>query len=198
VLIFFDLHFVGVKHYYPSLHREYLPVNAAALQAMRWALISPVLWLLQEYALRGSDLRASFWGLDWQIRRLVLAGAAFMVAATVVAWRWMLPLWGLAVAVALYLRFSRPKRQPVASDDECNGDLAPIDAESSLKPISAIQICPCRSESLSLISASICSASDFTRAIRASGSPPLISILGRSVCVALTFHAPPETSLRSK
>ena len=72
VFIFLDLHFVGIKHYYPSLHREYLPVNAAALQAIWWALIGPVLWVLQEYALRGSDVRASFWGLDWQIRRLVL------------------------------------------------------------------------------------------------------------------------------
>ena len=109
VFIFLDLHFVGIRHYYPSFHREYLPVNAAALQAIFWAPIGPVLWVLQEYVMRGSDLWASFWGLDWQIRRLVLAGAALMVAATVVAWRWMLPLWGLAAAVALYLHFSRPK-----------------------------------------------------------------------------------------
>jgi hypothetical protein len=109
VFIFLDLHFVGIRHYYPSLHREYLPVNAAALQASFWALIGLVLWVLQEYALRGSDLWTSFRGLDWQIQRLVLAGAALMVAATVGAWRWMLPLWGLAAAVALYLRFSRPK-----------------------------------------------------------------------------------------
>jgi hypothetical protein len=109
VFVFVDLHFVGIKSYYPSFHREYLPVNAAALQAIWWALIGPILWVLDEYALRGSDLWASFWGLDWQIRRLALAGATIMVAATVVAWRWMLPLWGLAAAVALYLRFSRPK-----------------------------------------------------------------------------------------
>lgn len=109
VFIFLALHFVGIRHYYPSVHREYLPVNAAALQAVFWALIGPVLWVLQEYALRGSDLWTSFWGLDWQIQRLVLAGAALMVAATVVAWRWMLPLWGLAAAVALYLHFSPPR-----------------------------------------------------------------------------------------
>jgi hypothetical protein len=109
VFIFLDLHFVGIRHHYPSLHRKYLPVNAAALQASFWALMGPVLWVLQEYALRGSDLWTSFRDLDWEIQRLVLAGAAGMVAATVVAWRWMLPLWGLAAAVALYLRFSRPK-----------------------------------------------------------------------------------------
>ena len=108
VFIFLDLHFVRIKHYYPSLHREYLPVNAAALQASIWALMGPVLWVLQEYVLRGNDLWTSFRGLDWQIQRLVLAGTALMVAATVGAWRWMLPLWGLAAAVALYLRFSRP------------------------------------------------------------------------------------------
>jgi hypothetical protein len=109
VCIFLDLHFVGIRHYYPSLHREYLPVNAAALQASIWALMGPVLWVLQEYVLRGNDLWKSFRDLDWEIQRLVLAGAAGMVAATVVAWRWMLPLWGLAAAVALYLRFSRPR-----------------------------------------------------------------------------------------
>jgi len=109
VFILLDLHFLGTKGYYPSFHRVHLPVNTAALQAIGWALIGPVAWLLQEYALRDSDWWASFCGLDWQIQRLVLAGAALMVAATVVAWRWMLPLWGLAAAVALYLRFSRPK-----------------------------------------------------------------------------------------
>jgi hypothetical protein len=109
VFVFLDLHFVGIKHYYPSFHREYLPVNAAAHQAIWWALIGPVLWVFQEYALRDSDAWASLWDLDWQIQRLVFAGAAVMVAATVVAWRWMLPLWGLVAAVALYLRFSRSK-----------------------------------------------------------------------------------------
>jgi hypothetical protein len=109
VFIFLDRHFVGIKHYDPPLHREYLPVNAAALQAVWWALIAPVLWLLQEYALRGNDLWASFWGLDRQIRHPVLAGAGFLVTATVLAWRWMLPLWGLVAAVVLYIRFSRPK-----------------------------------------------------------------------------------------
>ena len=109
VFIFLSLHFLGIKHYYPSFHREYLPVDAAALQAIWWALIGPVVWVLQEYVLRGNDLWTSFSGLDQQIQGLVLAGAVVMVAATVVAWRWMLPLWGLAAAVALYLRFSRPK-----------------------------------------------------------------------------------------
>jgi hypothetical protein len=109
LFVFLDLHFVGIKHYNPSFYRERLPANAAALRAIWWALVGPVLWVLQEYALRGSDLWASFWGLDWQIQRLVLAGAALVAAATVVAWRWMLPLYGLGAAVALYLHFSRPR-----------------------------------------------------------------------------------------
>ena len=48
-------------------------------------------------------------GLDGQVQRIVVSGVAAMVAATFIAWRWMLPLWGLAASVALYLRFSRPK-----------------------------------------------------------------------------------------
>jgi len=106
--IFVELHFVGIRHNYP-FHRESLPVNAAALQAIFWAFIGPVLWVLQEYVLQGTDLWSSFSNLDWQIRRLVVAGATVIVAATVIAWRWMLSLWGLATAVILYLRFSRPK-----------------------------------------------------------------------------------------
>jgi hypothetical protein len=109
VFIFLDLHFVGIKHYYPSFHREYLSVNAAALQAIFWALIGPVLWVLQEYVLRGRDWWESYCSLDWQIRGFVLAGAVVAGTATVVAWHWMLPLWGLVAAVALYLRSSRPK-----------------------------------------------------------------------------------------
>ena len=109
VFVLLDLHFVGMKHYYPSFHREYLPVNAAALQALFWALIGPALSVLHEHVLRRGDLWTSYSSLDWQIQRLVLGGAVAIVMATVVAWRWMLPLWGLAAAVALYLRFSRPK-----------------------------------------------------------------------------------------
>ena len=109
IFIFLDLHFVGIKHYYPSFHREYLPMRAAALQAIFWALIGPVLWVFQEYVFGGTDLWTSFRGLDWQIQHLVLAGAALIAGATVIAWRWMLPLWGLATAVALYLHYSRPK-----------------------------------------------------------------------------------------
>jgi len=108
LVLFLDLHFIGVKHYYPSFHRELLPVNLAAHQAAYWALAGPVLWLLGD-ALRPNDLWTSFWGLDYQIRGLVLAGAAAAIAATVVAWHWMLPLWVTAIAVTLYLRFSRPK-----------------------------------------------------------------------------------------
>jgi hypothetical protein len=109
LFVLLELHFVGIKHYYPSFHREYLPVNAAALQALVWAFIGPISFVLHEFVLRRSDLWRSYSSLDWQIQRLVLAGAVVLIAATVIAWRWMLPLWGLAVAVALYLRFSRPK-----------------------------------------------------------------------------------------
>ena len=108
VFVFLDLHFVGIKYYYPSFHREYLPVNAA-VQALFWALIGPVLWVLDEYLLRQSDLWTSYSSLDWQMQRLVLGGAVAIVTATVLAWRWMLPLYGLAAAVTLYLHFSRPK-----------------------------------------------------------------------------------------
>ncbi len=109
VLVFLNLHFIGISHYYPSVHREYLPVDAAALQALLWALVGPVLWMLHENVLKRSDLWTSYSSLDWQIQRLVLAGAFAAVLATIVAWRWILPLWGFAVAVALYLHFSRPK-----------------------------------------------------------------------------------------
>lgn len=108
LFVFLDLHFIGIKHYNPSFHREYLPVNAAAHQAVYWAFAGPILWLLDD-ALRRNELWTSFWGLDYQIRGLVLGGAAAIIASTVFAWHWMLPLWGLAAAVALFLRFSRPK-----------------------------------------------------------------------------------------
>jgi hypothetical protein len=109
VFMFLDLHFLGIKHYIPSFHREYLPANAAATQALLWAFMGPILWVLEEYVLRGSEVLRSYRSLDWQIQQLVLGGAAAIMAATVVAWHWMIPLWGLAAAVALYLRFSRPK-----------------------------------------------------------------------------------------
>ena len=105
---FLDLHFVGIRHYNPSLYREYLPVNAAAHQAVYWAFAGPIFWVLDDL-LRRNELWTSFWSLDYQIQGLILAGAAVIIAATVTAWHWMLPLWGLAAAVALYLRLSRPK-----------------------------------------------------------------------------------------
>jgi hypothetical protein len=108
VFVFLDLHFIGIKHYNPSFHREYLPVNAAAHQAVYWAFAGPSLCLLDD-VLRRNEMWTSLWGLDYQIRGLVLGGAAAIIAATVVAWHWMLPLWGLAAAVVLFLRFSRPK-----------------------------------------------------------------------------------------
>lgn len=108
LVAFLELHFIGVKHYIPSFHRERLAANLAAHQAAYWALGGPVLWLLDD-VLRRNDLWTSFWNLDYQIRGLVLAGAAAVIAATVVAWHWVLPLWAVAVAAALFLHFSRPK-----------------------------------------------------------------------------------------
>ena len=106
-IIFLHLHFG--KHFSLLSHVEQLPVNAAAREAMLWAFIGPAVWIFQEYVLQGNELWASYSGLDWQMQRLVLGGAVALVVATFVAWRWMLPLWGLAAAVALYLHFSRPK-----------------------------------------------------------------------------------------
>ncbi len=108
VFIFLDLHFLGIRHYYPSLHREYLPVNAAALQALFWALIAPVGWVLHKYVLRPTELWRSFSNLDPQIQQMVLGGVVVAVGLTVFVWRVMLPLWALAAAVVLYLHFSRP------------------------------------------------------------------------------------------
>ena len=108
LFVFLYLHFIGTRHYSPSFHREYLPVSAAAHQAAYWAFAGPILWLLDDL-LRQNDLWTSFWGLDYEVRGLILAGAVGIIAATVLAWHWMLPLWGLTAAVALYLRFSRPK-----------------------------------------------------------------------------------------
>jgi len=108
LFVFLDLHFIGIKHYNPSFHREHLPVNEAAHRAVDWAFAGPILWLL-DGVLRGNELWTSFWALNYQMQGLVLGGAAAIIAATIFAWHWMLPLWGLAAAIALYLRFSRPK-----------------------------------------------------------------------------------------
>src|SRR5215469_4848360 len=62
---------------------------------------------------------------------------------------------------------------------------------------SYLSIEPRRSGRFSLSSASMFFASDCTRAINASGSAPLISIVGPEMWVALTFQAPVETSSRS-
>lgn len=108
LFVFLELHFIGVKHYTPSFHREYLPVSAAPHEAIYLAFAGPVLWLLDD-VLRRNDLWTSFWSLDYEIRGLVFAGVAGAIGVTVVAWHWMLPLWGLVGCVVLYLRFSRPK-----------------------------------------------------------------------------------------
>jgi len=109
VLFFLKLHFVGTRHYFPSFHREYLPVNAAIVQATVWAFIGLVLWLFYEYVLGGTETWRLFSDLDWRGQRLVLAAVAGLAALTVLAWRVMLPFWGLVAAVALYMRFSRQK-----------------------------------------------------------------------------------------
>jgi len=106
-MIFVVLHFG--KCYSLLSNDEHLPVNAAVREAMLWALIGPVLWILQEYVFRGTELGNSYSGLDGDMQRLVLGGAVALGVATFLAWRWMLPLWGLAGAVVVYLRLSRSK-----------------------------------------------------------------------------------------
>ena len=106
-MIFVVLHFG--KGYSLLSNDEHLPVNAAVREAMLWALIGPVLWILQEYVFRGTELGNSYSGLDGDMQRLVLGGAVALGVATFLAWRWMLPLWGLAGAVVVYLRLSRSK-----------------------------------------------------------------------------------------
>ena len=61
VVIFLRLHFG--KHYSLFSPEEHLSVNAAARESMLWAFIGPVLWILHEYVLRGTDLWDSF--SDW-------------------------------------------------------------------------------------------------------------------------------------
>jgi hypothetical protein len=83
------------------MSRRFMPVCGA--------FFGPVLWVLEKYVLRRSDAWTAYWSLDGQVQGLILAGAVAVITATVVAWRGMLPLWGLAAAVALYLHLSRPK-----------------------------------------------------------------------------------------
>jgi hypothetical protein len=109
VVFFLKLHFIGFREWVPSYHREYLPVKDSIVQARVWAFIGPALWLLHDYVLQGSELWRSFSGLDYPMQRLVVAGLVGMVTFTVLAWQIMLPFWGLAAAIAFYLRFSRPK-----------------------------------------------------------------------------------------
>ncbi len=64
-----------------------LPVDKAAVEAMFWALICPVLWILQEHVFRGRDFWNAYEGADWQSQRLILAGAGALGVATIVSWR---------------------------------------------------------------------------------------------------------------
>jgi hypothetical protein len=51
----------------------------------------------------------SFWSAGWSERRLILAGIAFIICATVVFWQFMIPLILVAGLVAVFLRYSRDK-----------------------------------------------------------------------------------------
>ena len=55
------------------------------------------------------DLWAWFWSVNWDVRRLVVAGAVGTVVMTVLFWKVMLPLMGAAIAVTIFLRLSRAK-----------------------------------------------------------------------------------------
>ena len=50
-----------------------------------------------------------YWSLDYYERRFAEAGVALLVLLAVTLWQVMLPFLGFAVAVALYLRWSRSK-----------------------------------------------------------------------------------------
>ena len=51
----------------------------------------------------------SYWSLGYCERRFTEAGVALLVLLSVMFWQVMLPFVGFVVAVALYLRWSRPK-----------------------------------------------------------------------------------------
>ena len=55
------------------------------------------------------DLWAWFRSLDWYVQRLVVAGTVGTVMLTVLFWKVMVPLIGLAMAVTVWLRLSRAK-----------------------------------------------------------------------------------------
>jgi hypothetical protein len=55
------------------------------------------------------NLWNSFWSLSHLQQRFVVAGAVFVTAMTVVFWRFMVPIIGLAIAVTIYLHWSRAK-----------------------------------------------------------------------------------------
>jgi MFS superfamily sulfate permease-like transporter len=45
----------------------------------------------------------------FQFHRMIFGGLVVLILLTYQLWRLMLPFWLLTVAVAVYLRFSRPK-----------------------------------------------------------------------------------------
>lgn len=104
---FFRFHFGRLFSLFSSV--EHLPVNAAVRKAVLWALVGPALWTLQKYVLPGAELSESLSDSDWEVERIVFGIALALVFFTFFSWRLMLPLWGVAAAVALYPRFSRPK-----------------------------------------------------------------------------------------
>lgn len=55
------------------------------------------------------DLWIWFWTLRWDVRRLVVASAVGIVLTTVVFWKVMVPLIGVAIVVTVWLRLSRAR-----------------------------------------------------------------------------------------
>jgi hypothetical protein len=110
VFIFFSLHFVGTRHtgksYFWDFRRDRLPTNSAAVWAAVGAVGGPLLWMLQRFAPESLD-----WilGSDDPVARTVLGFALALIFITPFAWRWMLPFWGVVIAVTVYLHFSRSK-----------------------------------------------------------------------------------------
>jgi len=63
--------------------------------------------VIPEFRDAPTDLWKWFWSLPYQWRRMVVAGAVFVIGMTIVFWQFMLPILLFALLVAIYLRFSR-------------------------------------------------------------------------------------------
>lgn len=113
VFVLLNLHFFGFRHYYPSFHREYLSVNAAALQALSLAFLGPVVWVLQEYVFRRSDVYS---GLDWQMQRLVWGGSKRYDCGDHCCVALDVATLGANGCRCLVSALLTPKRQPIVAD----------------------------------------------------------------------------------